>query len=104
MSFTPVSGPMAQAASYSRPPELPQYSGLCSTLKWPWSMVEMRPQAMVHPKQAALVVRLGLPSLLRGWCMASPETSPAPSNWTSCMLRVGSAPISLMTFIRTWVP
>ncbi len=67
-------------------------------------MVEMRPQAMVQPKQPALVVRLGLPSLLRGSCMASPETLLAPSNCTSCMLRVGSAPISLITFISTWVP
>ncbi len=99
-----MSEPSAQAASYSSPPELPQYSGLFCTVKWPLSIVEMRPQAMVQAKQPALVVRLGLPSLLRGSCMASAEILCAPSNCTSRMLRVGIAPTSLITFISTWVP
>ena len=67
-------------------------------------MVEILPQAMVHAKHAAFVVRLALPSLSRGSSIASPEISPASSNWTSCILRVGIAPISLMTFIKTCVP
>ena len=72
-------------------------------VKWPFSIVEMRPQAMVQAKQAALVCRFGVPSL-RGSCMASAEILWAPSNCTSRMLRVGMAPTSLMTFISTWVP
>ena len=31
-SSTPVSAPRDQAASYSRPPEAPQYSGLLTTV------------------------------------------------------------------------
>ncbi len=103
-SPTPLAAPRAQAASYSRPPEAPQYSGLLTTLKWVWSMAEIRPQAMVQPKQAALVMRWALPSLARGSCMASAEILPASSNCTSRWLRVGRAPISLITFISTWVP
>jgi hypothetical protein len=41
-------------------------------------MVEMRPQAMVQPKQAPLRTRLGLPSPCRGSYMASPEILLAP--------------------------
>ena len=67
-------------------------------------MRAMRPQAMVQPKQAWLVTRFGLFSLPRGSCIASPEMWLAPSNWTSWALLVGRAPISLMTFISTWVP
>ena len=44
------------------------------------------------------------PSLARGMAMASALMSFAPSKATSRWLRVGSAPISLMTFISTWVP
>ncbi len=64
----------------------------------------MRPQAIVQPKQAWLFTRLGLPSVFLGVCMASAEMSFAPSNCTSRWLRVGRAPISLITFIRTCVP
>ena len=103
-SPTPLAAPRAQAASYSRPPEAPQYSGLLTTEKWVSSILAMRPQAMVQPKQAALVTSWGLPSEGGGSCMASPEILPATSNWTSRWLRVGRAPISLITFIRTWVP
>jgi len=59
---------------------------------------------MVQPKQAWLLTRLALPSVLRGSRIASAEMSFAPSNWTSRWLRVGSAPMVLMTFISTWVP
>ncbi|MCY1369212.1 hypothetical protein D9M69_562370 [compost metagenome] len=103
-SFTPLAAPSAQAASYSRPPLAPQYCGLFFTVKWPSSILLMRPQAMVQPKQAWLVTRCFLPSLSRGVAMASAEMSFAPSNCTSRWLRVGSAPISLITFISTWVP
>ena len=64
----------------------------------------MRPHAMVQPKQAALVTRFAWPSLSRFSAIASAEILCAPSNFTSRMLRVGIAPISLMTFISTWVP
>ena len=106
-SFTPLAAPSAQAASYSRPPDAPQYWGLFSTVKWPWSIFWMRPQAMVQPKQAWLVISGVLPSLpgaLRGRPMASAPMSPAPSNCTSRWLRVGRAPTSLITLISTWVP
>jgi hypothetical protein len=73
-------------------------------VKWPWSILLMRPQAMVQPKQAWLVTSCFLPSVARGVAMASAEMSFAPSNCTSRWLRVGSAPISLITFISTWVP
>ena len=103
-SSTPVSDPSAHAASYSRPPEAPQYFGLFSTVKCPLSITEIRPQAMVQPKHAALVTRFAWPSLSRFSAIASAEILCAPSNFTSRMLRVGIAPISLMTFISTWVP
>jgi hypothetical protein len=73
-------------------------------VKWLWSIFWMRPQAMVQPKQAWLVTSGFLPSVARGVAIASAEMSFAPSNWLSRWLRVGSAPISLMTFISTWVP
>ena len=66
--------------------------------------VEIRPQAIVHAKHAALVVRLALPSDLRGMAIASPPILFAPSNCISRILRVGRAPVSLITFIKTWVP
>ena len=47
---------------------------------------------------------MGLAVGRRFSCMASAEILPASSNWTSRWLRVGRAPISLMTFISTWVP
>ncbi len=100
-SLTPFAAPSAHAASYSRPPEAPQYSGRFFTVKWLSSIFEMRPQAIVQPKQAWLVTRLALPSVLRGSRIASADMSRAPSNWTSRWLRVGSAPISLITFIKT---
>ena len=103
-SLTPLAAPRAQAASYSKPPVAPQYCGLLATEKWVGSILLMRPQAMVQPKQAWLVTNCALPSLLRGAAMASAPMSLAPSNWMSRWLRVGSAPISLMTFISTWVP
>ncbi|MDT4867768.1 hypothetical protein FQZ97_1026980 [compost metagenome] len=103
-SFTPLAAPSAQAASYSRPPLAPQYCGLFFTVKWFSSILLMRPHAMVQPKQAWLVTRCFLPSLSRGVTMASAEMSFAPSNCTSRWLRVGSAPISLITFMSTCVP
>ena len=103
-SFTPLAAPSAQAASYSSPPDAPQYCGLLATVKWPSSILLMRPQAMVQPKQAWLVISCALPSVSRGVAMASAEMSLALSNCTSWWLRVGSAPISLITFISTWVP
>ena len=103
-SPTPLAAPSAHAASYSRPPEAPQYFGLFLTVKWVLSISEMRPQAIVQPKQAALVTRCVLPSDSRFSCMASAEIFEASSNCTSRWLRVGSAPISLITFISTWVP
>jgi hypothetical protein len=68
------------------------------------SILLMRPQAMVQPKQAWLVTRWLLAVGGRGLCMASAECLARPSNCTSRWLRVGSAPISLITFISTWVP
>ena len=59
---------------------------------------------MVQAKHALLVIRLDLPSDTRFSCIASPEMACAPSNWTPWWLRVGSAPVSLTTFIKTWVP
>ena len=103
-SPTPLAAPSAHAASYSSPPLAPQYCGLFSTLKCVLSILLMRPHAIVQPKQAWLVTSCALPSVLRGVAIASAEMSFAPSNWTSRWLRVGSAPTSLMTFIRTWVP
>jgi hypothetical protein len=102
--LTPLAAPSAQAASYSRPPLAPQYCGLFSTVKWPWSILLMRPQAIVQPKQAWFVTSCFLPSVARGVAIASAEMSFAPSNWMSLWLRVGRAPISLITFISTWVP
>ena len=75
-----------------------------TTEKCFWSILLMRPQAIVQPKQAWLVTSCALPSLFRGVAIASAEMSFAPSNWLSRWLRVGSAPISLITFISTWVP
>jgi hypothetical protein len=74
------------------------------TLKWVSSMREIRPQAMVHPKQAALATRCVLPSVSRFSCMASPEILLASSSCTSRWLRVGRAPNSLITFISACVP
>ena len=59
------------------------YWGLSFTLKWFGSMREMRPQAMVQPKQAPFFTRLGLPSVGRFSCMASPPMALAPSNCAS---------------------
>ncbi|MBS1173843.1 MAG: hypothetical protein H6R12_2673, partial [Proteobacteria bacterium] len=78
-SSMPLDEPSDQADSYSRPPEAPQYSGLFSTLKCFSSIREMRPQAIVQPKQAWLVTRWLLPSLGRFSCMASAEILRAPS-------------------------
>jgi hypothetical protein len=79
---------------------------LFSTLKWVSSIFEMRPQAMVQPKQAWLVdqVRLavGLDAVV---AMASPEMPCAhlrTGRRGGCAWAV--APISLITFISTWVP
>jgi hypothetical protein len=82
-SFTPLAAPSAQAASYSRPPEAPQYFGLVDTVKWPLSILLTRPQAMVQPKQAWLFTSCFLPSVARGVAMASAEMSLALSNWLS---------------------
>ena len=75
---TPLAAPSAHAASYSRPPDAPWYCGLSLMLKWPGSIREMRPQAMVQPKHAPLVTRFALPSVGRFWCMASPEIADGP--------------------------
>ena len=64
----------------------------------------MRPQAIVQPKQAWLVTSCDLPSVGRFSAIASAPIRLAPSNCESRWFRVGSEPVSLMTFIRTWVP
>ena len=79
-SSTPLAEPSAHAASYSSPPEAPQYSGLVDTVKCFSSIFEIRPQAIVQPKHAWFVTRCDLPSLGRFSCMASAEILPAPSN------------------------
>jgi hypothetical protein len=68
------------------------------------SILEIRPQAIVQPKHAWLVTSWLLPSVGRFSAIASAEMRLAPSNCESRWLRVGSAPVSLITFISTWVP
>ena len=58
----------------------------------------------MQPKQAALVVKLALPSLVLGSTIASAEIFSAPAKPTSRMLCAGKPPTPLMTFINTWVP
>ena len=51
-ALTPLAEPSAQAASYSSPPDAPQYCALFCTEKWVSSIFETRPHAMVQPKHA----------------------------------------------------
>ena len=68
------------------------------------SILLMRPQAMVQPKQAWLVTRCFLAVGRSRVAMAFGLMSLAPSNWQSMWLRVGRPPTSLITFISTCVP
>ena len=103
MSSTPTTGPKAKAVSYSRPPEAWRYCGRLTMVKWSSSMCAMRPQAMVQPKQALLVIRLRWPL---AWVsiMAAGLILSTPSNWTSLKLRVGRPPNSCMESIIALVP